>query len=205
MSQTLGRAGDVQGDEARHAWSMDSYRTLSERNTVSTAKTHMIEANADQVDVFRSAKYIHPDIRISENGITMTTSPPLIFRALADRTRLRIVNLLGRGSLCVCDIQRILEQPQSSVSRHLALLKSAGLIADRRDGMRTFYRLTVWQGGLARGILAVVRGHLAVEGDYLNDLEELTELRARGECHEEPKPAQRRPSTNRRSAAVLET
>ncbi len=54
--------------------------------------------------------------------------PPRLFRALADRTRLRIVNLLAHGSLCVCDIQRILEQPQSSVSRHLALLKSAGLI-----------------------------------------------------------------------------
>ncbi len=54
------------------------------------------------------------------------TPPPQLFRALADRTRLRIVNLLARGSLCVCDIQRILAQPQSSVSRHLALLKSAG-------------------------------------------------------------------------------
>jgi ArsR family transcriptional regulator, arsenate/arsenite/antimonite-responsive transcriptional repressor len=124
----------------------------------------------------------------------MTTSPPLLFRALADRTRLRIVNLLARGSLCVCDIQRILEQPQSSVSRHLALLKSAGLIADRRDGMRTFYRLTAWESGLARAILAAIRGHLAVEGDYLSDLDELTALRGRGECHEEPKPVVRRGS-----------
>jgi ArsR family transcriptional regulator len=115
------------------------------------------------------------------------TSPPLLFRALADRTRLRIVNLLARGSLCVCDIQRILEQPQSSVSRHLALLKSAGLIRDRRDGMRTFYALTSWDTPLARGVLAAIRGHLAVEGDYLPDLKELTALRARGECHEEPK------------------
>jgi len=134
----------------------------------------------------------------------MTISPPLLFRALADRTRLRIVNLLARGPLCVCDIQRILEQPQSSVSRHLALLKAAGLIADRRDGMRTFYRLTSWESGLARGVLASIRGHLAVEGDYLSDLEELTELRARGECHEEPKSQRRRPSTSRRGAAVLE-
>ena len=54
-------------------------------------------------------------------------------RALSDPTRLRIVNLLSRGSLFVCDIQRILEQPQSSVSRHLALLKSAGLIRDRMN------------------------------------------------------------------------
>jgi len=135
----------------------------------------------------------------------MTTSPPLLFRALGDRTRLRIVNLLARGSLCVCDIQRILEQPQSSVSRHLALLKSAGLIEDRRDGMRTFYGLTAWETPLARAILAAIRGHLAVEGDYLRDVEELTELRARGECHEEPKPVRRRVSTTRRAQAGLET
>jgi ArsR family transcriptional regulator len=114
------------------------------------------------------------------------TSPPLLFRALADRTRLRIVNLLARGSLCVCDIQRILEQPQSSVSRHLALLKSAGLIVDRRDGMRTFYALTRWESPLARGVLAAIRTHLATEADYGADVDELTRLRTRGECHEEP-------------------
>ncbi len=115
------------------------------------------------------------------------TAAPHFFRALADRTRLRIVNLLARGSLCVCDIQRILEQPQSSVSRHLALLKAAGLIRDRRDGMRTFYALTTWDTALARAVLVAIRTNLAVGGDYRKDVEELSELRARGECHEEPK------------------
>lgn len=133
----------------------------------------------------------------------MDTAPQL-FRALGDRTRLRIVNLLARGSLCVCDIQRILEQPQSSVSRHLGLLKSAGLIRDRRDGMRTFYGLTAWDTGLARGVLSAIRGHLAGEGVYLGDLEELAELRARGECHEEPKPIHRREAVRRRADAGLE-
>ena len=95
------------------------------------------------------------------------TSPPQLFRALADRTRLRIVNLLARGSLCVCDIQRILGQPQSSVSRHLALLKSAGLIRDRRDGMRIFYALTgLGSRRSPRGVLTAIRGHLAAEPDY---------------------------------------
>jgi ArsR family transcriptional regulator len=115
------------------------------------------------------------------------TAPPHFFRALADRTRLRIVNLLARGSLCVCDIQRILGQPQSSVSRHLALLKAAGLIRDRRDGMRTFYALTAWDTALTRAVLAAIRAHLAVDGDYRSDVEDLRTLRARGECHTEPK------------------
>jgi ArsR family transcriptional regulator, arsenate/arsenite/antimonite-responsive transcriptional repressor len=135
----------------------------------------------------------------------MIAAPPQLFRALADRTRLRIVNLLARGSLCVCDIQRILQQPQSSVSRHLALLKSAGLIRDRRDGLRIFYALTPWDSGLGRGVLAAIRGHLAVDGDYLADLEELNELRARGECHEEPKPVRARRPRAARSDAALET
>ena len=110
-----------------------------------------------------------------------------LFRALADRTRLRIVNLLARGSLCVCDIQRILEQPQSSVSRHVALLKSAGLILDRRDGLRTFYTLTAPDSRLTRGVLGAIRAHLGDEQEYAADLEELARLRARGDCHEEPK------------------
>jgi ArsR family transcriptional regulator, arsenate/arsenite/antimonite-responsive transcriptional repressor len=123
-------------------------------------------------------------------------SPPQLFRALADRTRLRVVNLLACGSLCVCDIQRILQQPQSSVSRHLALLKSAGLIQDRRDGMRIFYALTAWESRLGRAVLSAIRAHLGGEADYGADLAELTRLRERGDCHEEPKGlgTARRPS-----------
>jgi ArsR family transcriptional regulator, arsenate/arsenite/antimonite-responsive transcriptional repressor len=130
--------------------------------------------------------------------------PHHLFRALADRTRLRIVNLLARGSLCVCDIQRILEQPQSSVSRHLALLKSAGLIRDRRDGMRIFYALAAWDSALARGVLTALRSHLQAEGDYARDLEELATLRERGECHEDPYARPARPSRRVRADTRLE-
>ena len=129
---------------------------------------------------------------------------PRLFRALADRTRLRIVNLLARGSLCVCDIQRILEQPQSSVSRHLALLKSARLVRDRRDGMRTFYSLTGWDSSLAHGVLAAIRASLADGGDYLRDAEALTDLRARGACHVEPKAWSRAGSRKARSESRME-
>jgi ArsR family transcriptional regulator len=132
------------------------------------------------------------------------TAAPRFFRALADRTRLRIVNLLARGPLCVCDIRRILGQPQSSVSRHLALLKAAGLIRDRRDGMRVFYALTTWDTALARAVLAGIRAHLAVGGDYLRDVEDVNELRARGECHEEPKAWKRRGSRKRRAGTRME-
>jgi ArsR family transcriptional regulator len=85
------------------------------------------------------------------------------FRALADRTRLRIVNLLAGGPLCVCDIQRLLGQPQSSVSRHLSHLRSSGLVRDRRDGMRTFYALTHCDGGLRRRVLDALSRELKTE------------------------------------------
>ena len=63
------------------------------------------------------------------------------FKALADVTRLRILNLLFHGELCVCDIQHVLDATQPNVSRHLAYLKNAELVRDRRDGYRIFYRL----------------------------------------------------------------
>jgi|YNPNPStandDraft_1061719.scaffolds.fasta_scaffold06322_3 ArsR family transcriptional regulator len=62
-------------------------------------------------------------------------------KALADPTRLRILNLLMQGELCGCDIQYVLGLTQSNVSRHLAYLKHSGWVADRREGYRVFYGL----------------------------------------------------------------
>lgn len=64
-----------------------------------------------------------------------------LFKGLADQTRLRILNLLIHGELCVCDIQYVLESPQPNVSRHLIYLKNSGLVRDRREGARMYYRL----------------------------------------------------------------
>lgn len=64
-----------------------------------------------------------------------------LFKALADETRLRILALLTRGELCVCDLMAILDLPQSTVSRHLAYLRNAGLVSDRRQGVWMYYQL----------------------------------------------------------------
>lgn len=63
-----------------------------------------------------------------------------IFKALSDETRLRIYLLLGRGELCVCHIQAILGTTQTKVSRHLAVLRNAGLVTARREGLWMYYR-----------------------------------------------------------------
>jgi len=62
-----------------------------------------------------------------------------LFKALADETRLRIYLLLGGGEVCVCQIQVALGMPQAKISRHLTVLRHAGLVAARREGLWMYY------------------------------------------------------------------
>lgn len=64
-----------------------------------------------------------------------------IFKALSDETRLRILKLLEDRELCICKIMEILEMKQSRISRHMGILKNAGLVTDRRDGKWVHYSL----------------------------------------------------------------
>jgi ArsR family transcriptional regulator len=64
-----------------------------------------------------------------------------ILKAAGEPTRIRILNLLLRGSVCVCEMQQILGLPQPTVSRHLAALRNAGLVVDAREGARVIYSL----------------------------------------------------------------
>ena len=65
----------------------------------------------------------------------------ILFKALSDETRLRIIKLLEQGELCVCDITAALEMVQPKVSFHLSALKEAGLIKDRKSGKWIHYSL----------------------------------------------------------------
>jgi ArsR family transcriptional regulator, arsenate/arsenite/antimonite-responsive transcriptional repressor len=64
-----------------------------------------------------------------------------VFKALSEETRLRIIKLLEHGELCVCDIVAALDMIQPKISFHLAVLKEAGFIKDRKQGKWTHYRL----------------------------------------------------------------
>lgn len=66
-----------------------------------------------------------------------------IFKALADPTRLRIMNLLMEAPFCVCELEHVLHLPQPLISRHLAYLKNAGLVQDHRQGMRVQYSISL--------------------------------------------------------------
>lgn len=64
-----------------------------------------------------------------------------IFKALGDKNRLRILNMLRNSPMCVCEITDVLSLSQSTVSGHLRVLKEAGLIEDAKDGLWVEYRL----------------------------------------------------------------
>src|SRR5687767_3053065 len=78
-------------------------------------------------------------------GRTVTTIDQMeaAFKALSDRTRLRILALLGNNEVCVCHIHDTLGLPQPTVSRHLAYLRRSGLVRVRRDGVWMHYRLSL--------------------------------------------------------------
>ena len=81
------------------------------------------------------------------------SSLPSLFEALADPTRLRLINLLAQGEICVCYFVAILNEPQPKISRHLAYLRRSGLAATRRDGKWIHYRLGVPEGEAAGRVL----------------------------------------------------
>lgn len=76
-----------------------------------------------------------------------------LFRALGDETRVRIVALLAHGELCVCHIERALELGQPNVSRHLGILRMAGIVDARRDGTWVYYKLAEQAHGAVQDVL----------------------------------------------------
>jgi ArsR family transcriptional regulator len=76
-----------------------------------------------------------------------------LFAALADRTRLRLLNLIAEQEVCVCYFVEILEAPQPTISRHLAYLRRTGLVSARRQGKWMHYRLAAPKNPLAGLVL----------------------------------------------------
>jgi len=82
---------------------------------------------------------------------------PRMLKALGDPTRLRIVQLLnGRDELCVCEIVEALQVPQYSISRHLGVLKAAGVVADWRQGKWMHYAVDSRLSDEERGVVVAV-------------------------------------------------
>jgi ArsR family transcriptional regulator len=114
---------------------------------------------------------------------TATQDPSALFAALADRTRLRLLHLLGPGERCVCDLVDGVEAPQPTVSRHLAALRRAGLVRARRDGLWMHYRIEEGAEELLTRVFEVLRDCAAECPELgMDEIRVRASRRARGCC-----------------------
>ena len=93
----------------------------------------------------------------------------LLFSALADNTRLRLLNLMETDEVCVCFFVEILQTNQPKISRHLAYLRRAGIVEARRDGLWMHYRIVEPESEGAARILREVRDYLSKDPEMQAD------------------------------------
>lgn len=126
----------------------------------------------------------------------------ILFQALADRTRLRLLNLMSGGEVCVCFFVEVLDEPQPKISRHLAYLRSAGLVSTSRDGKWISYAITPPEHPAARAAFDAVIGAMNGDRELQRDREALTRAccstRVPEQLRRAPRPAiSRAPSPSR--------
>ena len=92
----------------------------------------------------------------------------LVTKAVSDESRVRILKLLENGELCVCQIMAVIGLGQSTISKHLAILKTAGLVDDRKDGLWVYYHLCRDEVSEYNQVL------LKHIGDWLNEDKKIT-------------------------------
>lgn len=109
--------------------------------------------------------------------LTLDTGPiTRLFKTLGDETRLRIVALLSHGALCVCQIETALNLTQPNASRHLAVLKSAGIVAPFRRGKWVYYKLAPQVDEACRKHLNTLVRNFAAQPQLRRDIKRLTRL-----------------------------
>ena len=118
--------------------------------------------------------------------------PTDLFKAFADATRVRLLNLLAQREHCVCEFQSILCVPQPKISRHLAYLRRAGLVRTRRDGKWIYYSLAPAGNAVHTSLLRWLRGCFTeicfLQRDLKRDRRSKPMVRKNmsGGCHPEP-------------------
>ena len=105
-----------------------------------------------------------------------------LFKALGDDSRLRIVALLCHCELCVCHLQEALGLTQPAASRHIAVLRHAGVVEARREGSWVYYRLANQQDDARKRQLRAVVREFARQDTLRGDIERLLRVRGPGAC-----------------------
>jgi ArsR family transcriptional regulator len=96
-----------------------------------------------------------------------------LFQALADSTRLRLINLMAAQEICVCYFVEVIDAPQPKISRHLAYLRRAGIVAARREGKWMHYRLVTPADPHAAAVMKTTLDSLKQDRDLQSDLSRL--------------------------------
>lgn len=105
-----------------------------------------------------------------------TFDKELFFRALADRTRLRLLNLMGADEVCVCFFVEILKTNQPKISRHLAYLRRAEIVDARREGQWMHYRIVEPSDPDAAQVLKDVMTWLINDSEMQRDRQRLVKI-----------------------------
>lgn len=103
------------------------------------------------------------------------TSEARIFKALAHDSRLRILSLLAQRTLCVCHLEAALGLPQVAVSRHLSVLRAAGLVESHREGLWVHYRLAQPHTELQEWLVPWLRSRFRTDKTLREDLARMRE------------------------------
>jgi ArsR family transcriptional regulator len=109
---------------------------------------------------------------MSRSSTSFDLSP--LFAALADRTRLRLLNLMNGREVCVCYFVEILKQSQPKISRHLAYLRNAGIVSARREGKWMHYSIAWPTDAGAAAILNATLTSFEADREMQSDLSRLS-------------------------------
>ena len=108
-----------------------------------------------------------------------------VTKALRDPSRVKILKLLQHGELCVCEVQVALGISQASVSKHLSILTSAGLLDRRKDGLWAYYRIAASpHSPYAAAVLGNMRFWLEDDSDIRALFKKLPDIRGKNLCHQ---------------------
>jgi ArsR family transcriptional regulator len=124
--------------------------------------------------LFHELESVNPNMK--ESGKSTSDTLERLFSALSDRTRLRLLNLMAESEICVCFFVEVLDIPQPKISRHLAYLRSCGLVATRREGKWVHYRLVQPEDPRAARVFTEVLAWLTDETQMKHDRKRLATL-----------------------------
>ena len=136
--------------------------------------------------------FVKANIRIPMPAQNTSEALEQLFLALGDRTRVRLINLMAAGEVCVCFFVEVLDEPQPKISRHLAYLRKTGLVAARRDAKWMHYRIVPPQQATVKKAFEAITATFADDAQLQRDRAALAKAccspRAPEQLRRAPKP-----------------